>query len=47
MDDLIDYEEIVARSEADRRAERLLRHDEVERQVESWLAELRAERRRA
>lgn len=47
LDARIDYEAIAARSEANRRAGRLVRHDEVERQVEVWLRDLQAERRRA
>ena len=40
LDARIDYEGIAARSESDRRAGRLLSHQEVERQVEAWLSDL-------
>jgi predicted transcriptional regulator len=47
LDELIDYKQIAAESEAERRAGHLIRHDEVERQVESWIAELNSTRRKA
>lgn len=38
VDTGIDYDAIATRSEADRRAGRLVSHAEVERLVEEWLA---------
>lgn len=47
LDAEIDYEQLVERGEADRRAGRLVSHDEVERLVAEWFQERPAQRRRA
>lgn len=47
VDEMIDYESIVARTEADRQAGRVLGREEMRARTERKLAELRAKRRSA
>lgn len=47
LDEQLDYEGIVARSEADRLAGRVLSHDEVRARTSALLASFRTERRSA
>lgn len=47
LDDQLDYEGIVARTEADRRAGRVLSREEMRARTDRKLAELRASQRTA